>query len=310
MTLLLPRLSRGYLYIIIAVFFWGGSASLAKFLFTTRFDTVILTQTRSSLSFILMALYFAVKDRSVFKIERTDVIKFILAGVIGIAVTNFAYYFTVKEASVTTAIIIQYTAPALVMVYTVAIARVETLNGAKVLALLLSLTGCYLAVSGGDVSAIRLKGWSLVSGATSSLSYAFMLLMSKHLLKKYSVWTMLTWAFGFSTVFWLLVNTPWSIAAKGYTGGDWGILWSFAIVSILIPHSLFASGLKILDASTVGIVTTLEPVIAIVIAYFTLGESLGLVQVIGAIGVVSAVLLLQLRAMQQSPVRREAIHAG
>jgi len=305
-----PPPGRGYLFIIIAVLFWGGSASLAKFLFTTRFDTVIITQTRSSLSFILIALYFAVKDRSVFRIDKSDLFKFVLAGVIGISITNFAYYYTVKEATVATAILVQYTAPVLVMVYAVMVSKEEVFNGAKVLALVLSLAGCYLAVSGGDASSIQLKGWSLVSGITSSLSYAFMLLMSKHLLRKYSVWTMLTYAFGFSMVFWLFVNTPWAIAAKGYTWGDWGILWIFAIVSILIPHGMFSIGLKQLEASTVGIVTTLEPVIAIVVAYFALGESLGAVQVVGALAVVSAVVLLQLRSMQQALMRRGGAHAA
>lgn len=310
MTATPSPVTRGYLFIIIAVFFWGGSASLAKFLFTTRFDTIILTQTRSSLSFVLIVLWFAVRDRSVFRIDRKDVIKFLLAGVIGISITNYSYYFTIKQSTVATAIIVQYTAPVLVMVYAVAIAREETLNGAKVLALLLSLAGCYLTVSGGDMSSIRLGGWSLVSGITSSLSYAFMLLMSKHLLRRYSVWTMLTYAFGFSMVFWLFVNNPWEIAAKGYTVADWGVLWIFAVFSVLIPHTMFVSGLKLLDASTVGIVTTLEPVIAIVTAYFALGESLGVVQILGALAVVSAVVLLQLRQMRNLLFQKDAIHAG
>jgi drug/metabolite transporter (DMT)-like permease len=284
---------RGTLFVLIAVLFWGGSASLAKFLFTTRFDTLIVVQSRSSLSFLLLFLYFLLRDRSVFKIERKDLRALIPAGVIGIAVTNFSYYYTVGEATVATAILVQYTAPVLVMVYAVLVSKEETFNGIKVIALVLSLLGCYLAVSGGDWTAIQLKGWTVVSGITSSLSFAFMLLISKYLLRKYSVWTMLVYAFGFSTVFWLFINTPWQIADKGYSVTDWGILLMFALVSILIPHSLFASGLKLLDASTVGIVTTMEPVVAIVVAYFALGETLGQTQVIGGMAVVTAVVLLQ-----------------
>jgi len=296
MNMRLPESSvrRGTILILIAVLFWGGSASLAKFLFTTRFDTLIVVQSRSSLSFLLLFLYFLAKDRSVFKIDRKDLGALILAGVIGIAVTNFSYYYTVGEATVATAILVQYTAPVLVMVYAVAVSKDEVLNGVKVIALALSLLGCYLAVSGGEWSSIQLRGWSIVSGITSSLSYAFMLLISKYLLRKYSVWTMLVYAFGFSTLFWLFINSPWDIADKGYSMNDWGILLMFALVSILIPHSLFASGLKLLDASTVGIVTTMEPVVAIIIAYFALGESLGQIQVLGGVAVVSAVVLIQL----------------
>jgi len=293
----------GYFFILIAVLFWGGSASLAKFLFNTKYDALIITQTRSSLSFVLMALYFTLRDRSVFRVKVSDLPKFALAGTIGIAITNYAYYFTVQEATVATAILVQYTAPVLVMLFAVLIAREEVFTGAKVIALGLALLGCWLAVSGGDWSAIRLRGWSIVSGIASSLCYAFMLLMSKHLLRTYSVWTMLIYAFGFSTLFWLLVNNPWQIAEQGYTMEDWGIFWIFAVISILIPHSMFSAGLKILDASTVGIVTTLEPVIAIVVAFLTLGELLNGLQWLGAIGVVAAVVLLQARSMKKPPLK-------
>lgn len=293
--------ATGYLFILVAVLFWGGSASLAKFLFTTRYDALIITQTRSSLSFVLIALWFALRDRSVFRVKASDLPKFALTGTLGIAVTNYAYYFTVQEATVATAILVQYTAPVVVMLYAVLVAREETFNGAKVLALILALLGCWLAVSGGDWSAIQLRGWTIVSGIASSLCYAFMLLMSKHLLRTYSVWTMLTYAFGFAALFWLFVNNPWEIAAQNYSAGDWGVFWIFAVVSILIPNAAFSAGLKILEAGTVGIVTTLEPITAIVVAYLALGEGLTAVQWSGAFAVVAAVALLQARTRKALP---------
>ncbi|MGH2567963.1 MAG: DMT family transporter [Bacteroidota bacterium] len=287
---------RGYLLIVGAVLLWGGSASLVKHLFATKnYDTVTLVQMRSSLSFLMFAAYFAVRDRTVFRIERSDLKHLVLLGVFGMAVTNFAYYFTVREATIATAIIVQYTAPVLVMIYTVAISREETLNGIKLISLLLAMVGCFLAVSGGDVSAIQLRGWTIVTSISSAVCFAYLIVASKRILKKYSVWTMLTYAFGFATLFWLAVNPPWTIAAQGYTWADWGIFWMFAIVSILIPHTMFMASLNMLEASRVGIASTLEPVIAIVIAYLALGEALSGVQAVGALAVVAAILLLQVR---------------
>ncbi|HTY38071.1 MAG TPA: DMT family transporter, partial [Bacteroidota bacterium] len=75
----------------------------------------------------------------------------------------------------------------------------------------------------------------------------------------------------------------------------WGIFFGFAIASILLPYIFFAKGLHILEATTAGILTTLEPVIAIMVAWATLGESINTIQVAGAAGVVGSVLLLQLR---------------
>jgi len=235
-------------------------------------------------------------NRMVFQVDTKDLAKLAILGIVGIAVTNFSYYFTVKESTVATAILIQYTAPVLVMVYSVAVSREEQFSGAKMLSLLLALVGCYLAVSGGIAAQVRLSPVALLSGIVSSVSFAYLLIASKHILKKYTTWTMLVYAFGFAGVFWLIVNPPWRILEQNYSASEWGSLWLFAIVSILIPHSMFTASLKMLEASTASIASTLEPIVAIVIAYFALGESLTAAQVVGAAIVVSAILLLQLRS--------------
>ncbi len=286
---------RGYAFILIAVIFWGGSASFAKFLFTKQYDTLIIVQTRSTLSFILLALYFALKDRSVFRIRLQDLLWFASVGFIGIAGTNFTYYYTVKESTVATAILVQNTAPVFVMMYAVLVSKEEEFNGTKAISLLLALLGCYVAVSGGSVADIKLGGWALLTGPASTFCYVFMLIAGKRILRSYSTWTMLLYAFGFAALFWLFINPPWSIASKGYTVNDWGVFWVFAMVSILIPYSFFSTGLKMLEASTVGILSTMEPIAAIVIAYFVLDETLGPIQMLGAAAVVVAVAMLQVR---------------
>jgi drug/metabolite transporter (DMT)-like permease len=283
------------LFVVLAVSFWGGSASLAKYLFLTRYDPLIVSQTRSSLSFLLLAAYFALVNRSIFRVQLRELYKFALIGVFGIAATNFTYYFTIKESTVATAILVQNAAPAFVMIYSVAVSKEEEFTGMKVLSLLFALLGCFLAVSGGSMQQIQLRGWALVTAPASMLTYAFMLLASKRLLRTYSVWTMLVSALGFATLFWLFINPPWVIAAEGYGAEDWGIFLVFAVVSILLPYIFFAKGLALLEASTAGIITTLEPVIAIIVAWVALGESLNGVQIVGTVAVVASVLLLQMR---------------
>jgi drug/metabolite transporter (DMT)-like permease len=282
-------------FVILAVSLWGGSAALAKYLFLTRYDPLIITQTRSSLSFLLLAGYFSIVDRSIFRIRLSDLYKFALIGIVGIAVTNFTYYFTVKESSVATAILVQNAAPVLVMIYAVMFSKEEEFNGIKVISLSLALFGCFLAVSGGSWSDIKLSGWSAVTAPVSMLTYSFMLIASKRLLRSYGVWTMLVTALGFATVFWMFVNPPWIVLSKGYGLIDWGIFLGFAVASILLPYIFFASGLQLLEATTAGIITTFEPVVAITIAWVALGETISAVQIGGGIAVIGSMLLLQLR---------------
>ncbi len=284
---------RGYIFIMIAVLFWGVSATVAKYLFMHNIDTLIIVQTRSSLAFLLLFGYFSITNRAMLKIHIRDLGSLITLGVIGIAATNFLYYFTVKETTVATAILIQYTAPVMVTLYATFFHE-ERFTKIKFFALALSMIGCFLAVSGGDITTIHLQGLGIVTGIGSALTFSFMIIMGKHILRRYQHWTMLIYAFGFAMLFWLCINTPVEIISQGYTLHDWGIFLLFSIGSILIPYSFFSAGLHLVQVSRASIVSTLEPVVAIVSAYLFIGEKLSFVQITGAITVLAAVSLIEI----------------
>ena len=73
---------------------------------------------------------------------------------------------------------------------------------------------------------------------------------------------------------------------------DWGLFFGFAVISVLIPHSLYFMGIRYLTASRAIITATFEPVVAIAMAYVLLNETLTPVQILGAILVVSAIVIL------------------
>ena len=297
---------RGFILLMLAVLFWGTAAPIGKYLIVTRFDTLILAQTRTSLTFVLLFFFFILKNQSVFKIHRADIWKFAVLGVIGISLTNYSYYFTAKESSVATAILVQYTAPVWVVLYSVFVIKEDKLDRITFISLVLGLIGCYFAVTAGSMHGVNLKGLAIITGPVSAFTFAYQIVATKQLLKRYTVWTMLVYMFGFSAMFWLCINPPWVILAKNYTYSDWELFWMFAIISILIPQTAFAAGLKLLEASTVGIVSILEPVIAILAAFFILGESLGVVQIFGAVLVVVAVGLIQAHPMIREKMMRKS----
>lgn len=279
---------------IAAVVLWGSSAGFAKFLFQRDYTPMIITQTRPTFAFLALAAWFGWRRRGIFRIERRDVLTFVALGIVGVAATNYAYYFTVSEASVAAAILIQYTAPALVMLYMVLVRKEEKGSLLKVGALIVALLGCYLSVKGEGAS-LALPGWSIVSGPASAVFFSVMIIGSKRLLERYSQWTVLTYLFGVATIFWLFVRPPWVLAAEGYTWNDGVVFLLFSVVSVLVPYSLFAYSLRRLEATTVGIVGTLEPIVAIVAAWLMVGEMISATQLFGGLMILAAVLTLQLR---------------
>jgi drug/metabolite transporter (DMT)-like permease len=285
---------RGYFMIIGAAFLWGASATLAKFLLNQQLDTLLIVQTRSTFSCLVMFAYFVLFSQKHLHVKSTDLWRFALLGVLGWAGANFFYYFTIKESSVATAITIQYTAPLFVMSYEIW-KKEERFTAVKVVAAVLSLLGCFLAVTGSDFSAMRITPLGLLTGIGSIISFAFLTIFTRHILVRYSAWTVTFYSIAFASLFWLILNPPWKVVAQNPTTQTWGALFVLAMVSVLVPNLLFSGGLRFLVPSRAVIASTLEPVVAIVTAAMFIGEVLSFVQAIGALLVVLAIIVLQLR---------------
>ena len=285
---------KGYAFILGATLFWGVSATTAKFLFTQHVDTLVLVQMRMSISFLIILFYFLISKRKFLAIKLSDLPHFALLGLIGGAGSNFTYYFTIQKTNVATAILLQYLAPVLVLAYA-AITKEEILTVIKIIAGIVSLVGCYLAIVGKDFSIVSINRLGLMTGLASAICWAFTNVWLRHLIRKYSVWTCLVYSFMFASLFWLVMNPPWVIVAAAYSTGMWEMFIIFAVISILIPHSLYFGGIRYLTASRAIITATFEPVVAILSAFLFLGESLSLIQILGAVLVIVAIAILQLR---------------
>jgi len=292
---------KGTSFILGGTVFWGMSAVVAKLLFDNAapsdgrpVDTLILVQSRVTFSFIVMFLVFALFHRSALRIRPADVHRFMLMGVVGIAGSNFTYYFAIQQINVSTAILLQYISPVLVLVFA-RLTKQERLTGTKILAASLSIIGCFLAVGGVSIASGRISALGLVAGVGAAVCWAFANVYSRHLLNRYSVWTVLVYSFFAAAIFWSVINPPWDAIHSGYSRGQWLEFAGFAMISVLIPHSLYFTGVRFVSASHAIITGTFEPIVAITGSFLVLGDLLSPAQIAGGVIVVVSIALLQLK---------------
>jgi len=167
-----------------------------------------------------------------------------------------------------------------------------------------------MAVGAYDLSLLKISPAGLVSGISSVFTFAFMNVYTRHLLSRYTLWTVTFYAIASAAAFWMVIQPPWVIAAMSLPVDIWEGLVALAVVSILIPHTLYFSGLRYVVASRAIITSTLEPVVAIVSAAIFLSEYLALGQIFGALLVISAIVLLQIRREPARIPDAEPSHAS
>ena len=298
-----PKPVRGYLYIASATFFWGVSATLGRAAFTGRLpglhavssiDPLILSQGRATFSFlVLLPILGILRGRDRLRLPARDLGQLFLIGVLGVAASNYFYYLAIQRTNVATAIIVQYTAPIWVLLYTVA-RGLQRPTLQRVAAVGLALTGIALVIGVFGGSGLRLDPVGVFAALLAAFSFAFYNLGGHNILRRHDRWIVLLYVTGSATVFWLLVNPPWKLMAAHYSASQGLFLLLFSLLSVLAPFAFYFAGLQHLEPTRAIVVSCLEPVFSIVIAALALGELMRPLQIVGIVFVLAAITVVQL----------------
>jgi drug/metabolite transporter (DMT)-like permease len=303
-----PRPLRGYLYISAAAFLWGVSATLGRAAFTGHLlfgnislgaslkdiNPLILSQSRATLSLaVLLPLLLARRGSSALRVPALDLLRFFLLGILGVAASNYLYYLAIQRTNVATAIILQYTAPVWVLLYT-AVRGSQPPSPRKIVAVVLSVAGCALAVGLVGAGAFRMDAVGVTAALLAAFSFAFYNVGGHTVLARYDRWKVLMWVLVATSTFWIFVNPPWKILAAHYSRDQWAFLLAFSLLSVLGPFSCYFAGLQHLEPTRAIVASCLEPVFSIVITAIVLGELVRPMQTFGIVLVLIAIILIQL----------------
>jgi len=296
---------RSYFAIAAATLFWGISATLGRAVFTGRLisgapsavsaiDPLILTQSRTTISLLALApLLLLLRGRRSFAMPGADIGRCLLVGILGVACSNYFYYVAIQKTTVATAIILQYTAPIWVLLYMVA-RRLQRASFQRVAAVALGVVGSALAIGLAGGAQIKINALGVGAALLAALGFSFYNIGGRELLQKYDRWPVFLYTLLGSVLVWNIVNPPWKIVQAHYSAEQWWFLLLFAVLSILIPYSLYFAGLQYLDPTRAIVTSCLEPVFSILIAAIFLSELLTGLQVAGVVIVLAATVLVQM----------------
>lgn len=292
----------GFLYIGSAAVFWGISASLGRAAFTGRLlpgsgiahiTPLILSQARTSFSFVTVLLGLLLLGRTRrLGIVRRDFVQMFVLGLAGVASSNYFYYLAIQRTNVATAIIVQYTAPVWVLLYMLA-RRYEKPTLSKLLSVVLAITGIALVIGLFGAGKLHLDVKGVLAALVAAFSFAYYNVGGHSILVRYDRWTVLLYTTFSAALFWMVINPPNRVSAAHYSSTAWLFLFVFAMLSVLIPFSFYFAGLQHLVPTKAIIASCLEPVFTVLIAAVALGESVHVLQGLGILMVLAAIVVVQ-----------------
>jgi len=267
--------------VVAATVFWGGTATLARFVFRDhQVPALTVVELRLSIAVLVLFPYLMIRRRSALRIQRSDIGYFVALGLFGVAAVQGSYYYSISKLGVGVAILIQYLAPALIVLFE--LLRGRRVSPATATAVLCALAGTALLVGGvtGDLARATLLDWGV--SFASAFIFAFYILYSKRGLERYSPETVLFYTFAIAALAWAIVTPPWTIVAAHYAAELWWMFLTLGLFSTLVPFALFYAGLRRLPAAETSVLATTEPLVAVLAAAIFLDERLRPWQLLGA----------------------------
>jgi len=301
-----PRVRKplvGYGMVLVAGALFGVNGSVAKVALSSGLSSLRLTEARCAGACAGLMLIALVRSPSSLRIRREEILRLAVFGIVGVALVQLFYFLSIHRLAIGIALLIQYLGPLLVAIYARTF-RHEHVRRRIWAALALSLTGLTLMVE--LWKGVELDGLGVVFALISAVIFAAYLLLAEVESARRDPISLMAWGFLFATVFWTVAQPWWSFPAgrvaktvslQGRLAGwhlpVWALVLWVVVLGSIVPFTLIVAALRHVSATRVGIAAMLEPVVATIVAWIWLQETLAPVQLAGAGVVLAAILLAQ-----------------
>jgi DME family drug/metabolite transporter len=290
----------GVLAVVAAASIWATLGLFAKILYAQGVSFEALVAVRASVGWVaVMTFVLATGKANSLRISGRDLVFLAPLGLVGIGAFYLFYFYTVRESTVGTAAILNYSSPAFVVVLASLLLK-EELNAAKVLALLLSAGGIFLVAGAYDPSNLEVTPTVLLTGLLSGLTYGLYSIFGRPVTGHLSPSVILSFALFFGSSLLVVVALPTLDTLVGLPASSYAMLLMLSVVHTTLAFALYTFGLGRLGAGTAAIVATVEPVVAVALGTALLGELLTIPKLLGASLVISGAALAQVRLRKRS----------
>ena len=213
------------------------------------------------------------------------------------------YFLAIHRLEIGVSLLIQYLGPLLVALFAFFVLK-EHVRGRVWIALALALGGLTLVV---DLwHGVSLDGLGVLFSLCSAVTFAGYMLLAERAVGRRDPLSLLCFGFLFAAIFWAIVQPWWTfpfdvpgqtVSLLGRLSGlhlpIWVLMTWMILLGTIVPFFLIVGSMRHITATRAGILAMVEPVVASVVAYAWLGETLSGTTLVGGAVVLCGILLAQ-----------------
>jgi len=286
-----PDLAIGLLVLI-----WGSNFSVVKAALT-EFSPLAFNSTRFVLASLVLAAFLWISGVRP-RFQKGDTLRLVGLGLLGNVVYQALFIHGVHWTRAGNAALMLSAVPLIVALLSVGLKH-ETISRAGWAGVALSISGIAL-ILWGSTRGISFGSDTLRGDLTmlaAALGWSVYTVLSAPYVQKYGTLPVTAFTMWVGTVGLVAVSTPALLAQEwgSISLGAWGGLVFSGAFAIAVAYMLWYYGVQHLGSSRTAIYSNTVPIVALIVAWMTLGEVPTWVQVAGTVMIIGGIGLARLR---------------
>jgi drug/metabolite transporter (DMT)-like permease len=288
--------TTGYLLVLCAGILWGSIGFFVRKLNGLGVDTELTAFMRIFCAWIILIpllLGMSMKSgRNYFKISKKGLLQCLIMGLVTQAFFNLSYSGCINSVGVAMGSVLLYTAPIFVSILSRLLFK-EEINARKGISLVINLLGCFIMVTGGDLSVLKVSGIGILLGIGAGFFYAMVTILGKFTSDEVDPFTMVFYNFLFGWISLALISNPIPKIAAVSDLHFWLLAFGYGLIPTVGSYLFYMNGISHdVELSRVPIIASVEPIIATIIGLLVFGENITLVNALGLIIVLFSIVLM------------------
>ncbi len=276
---------KGIAMIVSGAMLWGATGPMMEWiLLNSEMSVSFMLTVRLLLAgaFLLIMLKMQGKRITLPWRQKVWARQLLLFGVFGMLGVQYTFAASINSSNAVIATLFQFLAPIFIILFVTASQKTWP-PIVQVLGMIVTLIGLLLLLTNGSFSGFALSKVAVLWGIALGFAFSYYTLYPVRLMQEWGVLLSIGWGMiiGGGTLF---VTNPLSVVTHINYLADWTITGMLLLVIIVgtVAFILFMSSMKYISPVETSILSSFEPLAAMVISVIWFGQVLGMWQLTGA----------------------------
>lgn len=294
---------KGIGLILAGAMLWGASGPMMEWLLGHFAISVPFFLTiRLIVAGLLVLLVVRLQKGEVFTILKDPAWRrrLIIFGIFGMLAVQFTFVATIEASNATVATLLQFIGPVYIILF-VSWKLKKRPPVYQVVGMLGTLAGLVLLLTNGNLSQLVISGEALFWGVTVGIAFAIYTVYPARLMQEWGVLIVVGWGM-------VIGGVTLGVASRVWMSDEWSALLDPTVIAMTlaiivvgtVAFILFLSSMNYITAVETSILSSMEPLTAMVISFFWFSQVFGPLQYIGMIIMLVFITWLTIAGEKQS----------